>query len=41
MTFLLSLHPLVPDDKILALHVAELTEALAKVVDQVGFEGRR
>ena len=28
MTFLLALRPLVPDDEILPLHVAELTEAL-------------
>jgi hypothetical protein len=33
MTFLLSLSPLVPDDEILSLHVAELTEALTKGVD--------
>ena len=41
MTFLLALRPLVPDDEILSLHVAELTEALTKGVDQVGFEGGR
>ena len=41
MTFLLSLRPLVPDDEILSLHVAELTETLPKGVDQVGFEGWR
>ena len=40
-TFLLSLSPLVPDDEILSLHVAKLTEALTKGVDQVGFEGGR
>ena len=41
MTFLLSLRPLVPEDEILALHVAELTEALTKGVDQGGFKGWR
>src|SRR5207247_10449739 len=40
-TFLLALRPLVPDGEILSLHVAELTEALTKGVDQVGFEGGR
>ena len=41
MPFLLPLRPPVPDDEILALHVAELTETLPKGVDQVGFEGWR
>ena len=35
MPFLLPLRPLVPDDEILPLHVAELTETLTKGVDQV------
>ena len=36
MTILLALSPLIPDDEILSLHVAELTEALQKGVDEVG-----
>jgi hypothetical protein len=35
ITFLVSLSPLVRDDEILSLHVAELTEALTKGVDLV------
>jgi hypothetical protein len=35
ITFLVSLSPLVCDDEILSLHVAELTEALTKGVDLV------
>ncbi len=41
MTILLALSPLIPDDEILPLHVAELTEALQKGVDEAGFERGR
>src|SRR5207247_1658439 len=41
MTFLLALSPLVRDDEILPLHVAELTEACTEGVHQAGFEGWR
>jgi hypothetical protein len=41
MTLLLSLSPLELDDEIPPLHVPELTEALMKRLDQVGFESRR
>jgi len=37
--FLLSLSKLVRDDEISPLHIAELTQAITKRFDQVGFEG--